>query len=135
MPYRVEGLNIGAPVRILLITSRESGRWVIPKGNPVGGLTSHTAAAVEARDEAGVVGLVCPTALGSYRYRKRRGNGAHLMADVEVFPLAVTSELARWKEQDQRERRWMSLSEAADLVHEPDLAALIRDFDATPLED
>lgn len=128
MPYRVEGLNIGAPVRILLITSRESGRWVIPKGNPVGGLTSHTAAAVEARDEAGVVGLVCPTALGSYRYRKRRRNGSSLMIDVDVFPLAVNTELHSWKEQAERERRWFSLVEAAEAVEEEDLRDLIRSF-------
>ena len=76
-------------------------------------------------------GAVCPTPLGSYRYRKRRGNGASLMADVEVFPLAVSEELAQWKEQDQRERRWVSLSEAASMVEEPDLRDLIRSFGAS----
>ena len=128
MPYRVEGLGIGAPVRILLVTSRESGRWVIPKGNPTAGLTPHAAAALEAKEEAGVVGLVCPTALGSYRYRKKRRNGSSLMFDVSVFPLAVNTELDAWKEQGQRERRWFSLVEAADAVEEEDLRDLIRSF-------
>ncbi|MFN4096703.1 MAG: DUF47 family protein [Sphingomonas sp.] len=113
---------------MMLVTSRGTGRWVIPKGNVANGTPPHLAAAEEAEEEAGVVGAACPTPIGAYRYRKRRGNGAHLMADVEVFPLAVTAELARWKEQDQRERRWFTLEEAADAVDEPDLSDLIRSF-------
>lgn len=95
------------------------------------GVTPHAAAAEEAEEEAGVCGAVCPTPLGSYRYRKRRGNGASLMVDVDVFPLAVSREMAAWKEQDQRERRWFSLSEAANAVDEPDLSDLIRSFGAS----
>lgn len=92
------------------------------------GLGPHAAAAIEAEEEAGVSGLVCPTPLGSYRYRKRRSNGASLMLDVDVFPLAVTRELDTWKEQSQRERRWFSLPEAANAVDESDLSDLIRSF-------
>ena len=128
MPYRTEGIAIDAPVRVLLVTSRESGRWVIPKGNPSAAMSAHTAAALEAKEEAGVIGLVCPTALGSYRYRKKRANGASLMFDVDVFPLAVNTELVSWKEQSQRQRRWFSLAEAAEAVDEPDLRDLIRSF-------
>ena len=128
LPYRTEGPRIDAPVRVLLVTSRESKRWVIPKGNPMAGMLPHAAAAIEAEEEAGVSGLVCPTPLGSYRYRKRRGNGASLMLDVDVFPLAVHRELSSWKEQSQRERRWFSLPEAADAVDESDLRDLIRSF-------
>jgi predicted phosphate transport protein (TIGR00153 family) len=118
-------------VRILLVTSRESGRWVIPKGNPPPGMVAHSAAALEAEEEAGVTGLVCPTPLGSYRYRKKRRNGAALMVDVDVFPLAVSRELEAWKEQGERERRWFDLAEAADAVDEPDLRDLIRSFGAS----
>jgi predicted phosphate transport protein (TIGR00153 family) len=128
LPYRTEGAAIDAPVRIMLVTSRDTGRWVIPKGNPNAGMPGHIAAALEAKEEAGVVGLVCPTALGSYRYRKRRANGASLMFDVDVFPLAVNTELDSWKEQSQRERRWFSLADAAAAVDEPDLRDLIRSF-------
>ncbi|HEX8215287.1 MAG TPA: DUF47 family protein [Allosphingosinicella sp.] len=131
LPYRTRGNAIDAPVSILLITSRESRRWVIPKGNPASGLAPHAAAAVEAEEEAGIRGAVCPTALGSYRYRKRRRNGASLMLDVDVFPLAVTQELDSWKERDQRERRWFPLAEAAEAVEEEDLAHLIRSFGAS----
>jgi hypothetical protein len=104
---------------------------VIPKGNAMPGLSDYAAAAVEAEEEAGVTGWVCPTPIGSYRYRKRRNNGSSLMADVEVFPLAVKQELPSWKEGAERERRWFSLAEAADNVNEPDLRDLIRSFAAT----
>lgn len=131
LPYRTEGAAIDAPVRILLITSRETRRWVIPKGNVSSGMAPHYAAAVEAIEEAGVNGAVCPIPLGSYRYRKRRKNGASLMVDVNVFPLAVTEELDQWKEKDERERRWFTLADAAEAVEEPDLRELIRSFGAS----
>lgn len=131
LPYRTEGEGLDAPIRILLVTSRETRRWVIPKGNPVKGLLPHQAAAEEAEEEAGVVGAICPTPLGSYRYRKRRGNGASVMIDVEVFPLAVNRELGDWKERRERERRWFSLKEAAEVVEEEDLRDLIRSFGAS----
>ena len=131
MPYRTAGRALNAPVSVLLVTSRESKRWVIPKGNLAAGAAPHLAAAVEARDEAGVVGAVCPTPLGSFRYRKRKGSGASLMADVAVFPLAVSAELDTWKEQSERERRWFNLADAANAVEEPDLADLIRSFGAS----
>ncbi|TDN79889.1 DUF47 family protein [Stakelama pacifica] len=115
----------------MLITSRGTGRWVMPKGNIGPGVAPHVAAATEAKEEAGVIGAICPVPLGSYRYRKLRRSGASLMADVEVFPLAVTDELSAWKEQHQRDRRWFSLAEAADAVDEPDLGELIRSFAAS----
>lgn len=131
MPYRTEGDGIDAPIHVLLVTSRETRRWVIPKGNVPSGLSPHQAAAAEAEDEAGVCGAVCPTPLGSYRYRKRRKTGASLMVDVDVFPLAVSRELARWKEQNERERRWFTLTEAVENVEEQDLRELMRSFGAT----
>ena len=131
MPYRTRDSGVDAPVSILLVTSRETRRWVIPKGNPTSGLTPHAAAALEAEEEAGVRGAICPTPLGAYRYLKRQRNGASRMLDVDVFPLAVTQELESWKESGQRERRWFQLAEAADAVEEPDLAALIRSFGAS----
>jgi uncharacterized protein len=134
LPYRSEGDLLDAQVSILLVTSRGTKRWVIPKGNAVAGLSPHAAAALEAEEEAGVIGAVCPTPIGAYRYRKKRGNGASLMVDVEVFPVSVTSELETWKEQHQRERRWFTLASAADAVEEPDLKALIRSFRASDIK-
>lgn len=128
LPYRQDTPAVDAPIRILLITSRGTGRWVIPKGKPLAKLPPHLSAAVEAEEEAGVIGAACPTPLGSYRYRKRQSSGASVWTDVEVFPFAVTEELDRWKEQHQRDRRWFTMAEAAEAVDEPDLRALIRSF-------
>lgn len=130
LPYRAESAAIDAPVRILLVTTRGTGRWVIPKGRPVGKLPPHASAAREAEEEAGVLGAACPTSIGSYRYRKRQTSGATVWTDVDVFPFAVTEELDQWKEQDERERRWFTLSDAAEAVDEADLRALIRSFGA-----
>ena len=129
LPYRTDTPDGG--VRVLLVTSRSTRRWVVPKGNIGGGMAPHVAAAQEAEEEAGVRGAICPTPLGSYRYRKLRGSGASLMVDVDVFPLAVTDELTGWKEQGERERRWFSLREAAEAVDEFDLRDLIRSFSAS----
>ena len=128
LPYRFAGVGKDGPTEIMLITSRGTGRWVIPKGNPLTGMDRHASAAVEAEEEAGVIGAVCPTSIGSYEYRKRRANGAAIMYNVEVFPLAVTRELDEWKEMDERERRWFTLDQAASSVDEPDLQAMIRSF-------
>jgi uncharacterized protein len=133
LPYRTEGDALDAPVSILLITSRETKRWVIPKGNLIAGLSPHAAAAHEAEEEAGVIGAACPTPLGAYRYLNTRKNGASLMLDVDVFPIMVTQELDEWEEQDQRERRWFPLADAADAVDEPDLRDLIRSFRASEI--
>lgn len=128
LPYRFGGPGKDGPTEIMLVTSRGTGRWVIPKGNPLTGMDRHASAAIEAEEEAGVIGAVCPTSIGSYEYRKRRANGAAIMYNVEVFPLAVTRELDEWKEMDERERRWFTFDEAAGAVDEPDLQALIRSF-------
>jgi predicted phosphate transport protein (TIGR00153 family) len=117
-------------VEVLLVTSRGTGRWVLPKGNRMKGLSPHAAAAREALEEAGIEGAACPAALGSYRYRKQLRTGAALMVDVDVYPFAVTAELAEWPERAQRERRWFPLPEAAKLVDEPDLRVLMRGFRA-----
>ena len=121
--------------QILMITSRETRRWVIPKGGRMVGKTDPEAAAQEAMEEAGVRGEMDPTSIGVFRYAKGLKDGGVRQCVVSVYPLEVLVQLGAWPEAHQRERRWMSLSEAADLVHEPDLAALIRDFDATPVTD
>lgn len=110
------------------MTSRRTHRWVLPKGNKMKGLPPHAAAEREAMEEAGVEGAICPTPLGSYRYRKLLDTGAALMVDVDVYPFAVTAEVPSWLEQNERERRWFRLADAARAVDEPDLRELIRSF-------
>jgi 8-oxo-dGTP pyrophosphatase MutT (NUDIX family) len=112
--------------RILLITSRETRRWVVPRGNPIRSLSPAESAAQEAFEEAGVRGTVSAAPLGSYRYDKRRRSGAIVTTEVQLFRLAVTEELDDWPEKGQRERRWVTPDEAAALVTEPDLQALLR---------
>jgi 8-oxo-dGTP pyrophosphatase MutT (NUDIX family) len=123
LPYRV-----GEGLEILLITSRDTGRWVLPKGWPMKGRAAYSAAAREALEEAGGKGKVSKGAIGAYSYGKRLSNGAVLACTVEVFPLAVGRQLKRWPEKGQRTVGWFNPSDAADLVREADLAALIRAF-------
>lgn len=112
-------------VEILLITSRETRRWVVPRGNPIAGLSPHEAAAEEAYEEAGVRGDVEPAVFGTYRYDKRRASGAVDEALVELFPLVVREILDEWPERHERERRWFPAEEAAGAVVEGELASLI----------
>ena len=88
LPYRKAGFGRKAPT-ILLVTSRQTGRWVVPKGNLMIGKAPHEAAAIEAEEEAGVRGIISPVSLGRFRYRKILAGGAYVMAEVELFPLAV----------------------------------------------
>jgi len=128
LPYRKIGQGSGAPVEVLLITTRETRRWIIPKGNIDFNMAPHVAAALEAEEEAGVRGKIGKKPLGSFRYRKRLVNGISVNAKVVVFPLAVSTELDDWQEKSWRERRWFPLAEAAEAVVEPDLRDLIRSF-------
>jgi len=125
LPYRLrDGLEL------LLISSRETGRWVLPKGWPMKGKKAHAAAAREALEEAGVKGKIGKSAVGTYSYGKRLANGAVVDCTVEVYPLAVERQLERWPEMNQRTCRWFSPSEAAGEVAEPELGALIKVFAA-----
>ena len=110
---------------ILLVTSRDTGRWVIPKGWPTKRLKAHEAAAREAMEEAGVSGKVGTTPIGSYRYHRphQAGDQPH---NVSVYLIAVRSALDHWPEEAQRERAWFSVSAAARRVAEPELRSLIR---------
>ena len=115
-------------LRLLLITSRETKRWVIPRGNPIFGLLPHHSAAQEAWEEAGVVGRLGATKIGAYRYEKRRRDGSTVPANVHVFPLHVTEQRSEWPEQGQRQTRWFTRDEAVAAVAEPGLKTLIQTF-------
>jgi 8-oxo-dGTP pyrophosphatase MutT (NUDIX family) len=116
----------GGEYQVLLVTSRESRRWVIPKGWPMKGRKPHEAAEREAYEEAGLVGQIGKRPLGFYLYEKRLKNRDSVLCQVKVFPLEVRKQLNRWPEQHERELRWFSPSDAADAVSEPGLAAIIR---------
>lgn len=115
-------------IEVLLVTSRESRRWIAPKGWPMKGRKPHRAAAIEAREEAGVVGRIGKEPAGHYTYDKRRAGGGVVPCRVAVYVLAVTGTLDEWREKGQRDLQWVSGEAAAALVHEPELAALIHDL-------
>jgi 8-oxo-dGTP pyrophosphatase MutT (NUDIX family) len=126
LPYRIEA----GQVRILLITSRGTRRWVIPKGWPMNGLKPNEAAAVEATEEAGVIGEIEAAPIGSYRYMKALKDAQEIAVQVIVFPLRVEGLEEDWKERGQRRSEWFRYQRAATLVAEPALSHLIQDFGA-----
>lgn len=119
-------------IQVLLVTSRDTGRWVLPKGWPMSGKPAQTAAAREAWQEAGVEGLVQAQPIGRYCYDKMRPNAVPLPCCVDVFALRVQRLKAAFPEHKQRHRKWFSAAEAASLVAEPDLAALLSGLHETP---
>ena len=126
LPYRIED----GRAEVLLITSRDTGRWVVPKGNPMTGLEPYEAAAQEAWEEAGVRGIACPTPLGRYRYWKRRRLGASRELSVALYCFLVTEQARDWPERHQRVTQWFDLAGAAGAVDEPELKDLIAGFRA-----
>jgi 8-oxo-dGTP pyrophosphatase MutT (NUDIX family) len=118
-------------LQVMLITSRGTGRWVLPKGWPMIGVSGVESAVQEALEEAGVVGEA-GAAIGRYSYDKALKDGSVRTLEVEVYPLAVSDELADWKESAERVRRWFTPAEAAGLVAEYELAELIAAFPAHP---
>ena len=117
-------------VEILLVTSRETRRWVTPKGGRMAGRTDAEAAAQEALEEAGVAGRVLDEPFGTFRYLKILKRRGARWCVVSVFPLEVTVEHEDWKEKSERTREWMSAAEAERRVEEPELKALIAAFAA-----
>lgn len=117
-------------IEVLLVTSRGTGRWVIPKGWPIKGKAADASAEQEAWEEAGVRGRVARNPIGVYGYGKRRNDGHVIDVQVEVFPLEVMHEDEDWPEKLQRERSWVGPSEAARAVDEPELRELILSFSA-----
>jgi len=109
--------------RVMLLTSRETRRWVIPKGWPIKGLKPHKAAEREAYEEAGLLGSVSKKPIGSYHYFKRLGDTFEACG-VEVFLMAVRGRAADWPEKGERDIAEVSLSEAADRVDERGLKAI-----------
>jgi 8-oxo-dGTP pyrophosphatase MutT (NUDIX family) len=118
----------GGVVEVLMITSRETRRWVIPKGGRMVGKTDPEAAAVEAYEEAGVQGVLEHEPIGHFRYAKRLRSGDDKACVVAVYPLEVLIQLGGFPEQGQRDLRWMDRDLAAESVQERDLAELIRGF-------
>jgi 8-oxo-dGTP pyrophosphatase MutT (NUDIX family) len=118
--------NRAGSVDVLLVTSRSGKRWVIPKGVVEPHLSPAESAAKEAWEEAGVRGSLRPESVGTYKYQKWGGT-----CTVEVFVLGVERLEDTWPEQASRQRRWVDVEEAAELVREDGLAAILRALSRT----
>ncbi len=119
-------------VEIMLVTSRGTGRWVLPKGWPERSEELFDAAAREAAEEAGLAGAVARQEIGRFYYEKRLASGAEWRCEVHVFPLEVELVAEKWPERKQRKRGWFTVDEAATRVSEPDLGELIAAFALDP---
>ncbi|MCA0927712.1 NUDIX hydrolase [Ruegeria profundi] len=111
---------------VLLITTRKSRRWIIPKGWLINGLTPSETAQQEAWEEAGIRGKCDVQAVGQFLYQKRHPKKGEVMCVVDVFPLFTTSVAARFPECKQRQRKWFSPRKAALQVNSSELAGLLR---------
>lgn len=117
-------------LQILLITSMKSRRWITPKGWPMKGRPPFMAAAMEAFEEAGIIGDISLSELIDYRYDKILKDGTALPCLVTLFGFRVRGTLTHWKEGARRTRRWFDVEDAAELIDDEELA----DFVATLVE-
>lgn len=126
LPWRLNG----DAVEILLITSRRTRRWIVPKGWPIEGLGAAGTAAREALEEAGISGEIDAAPLGAFHYFKLLRGDITMPCRVDLFPLKVTRQRKSWAEKEAREARWFAFPEAARRVTEPQLRRLILKFGA-----
>lgn len=122
IPFR---LDTRGDIEVMLVTSRTTRRFIVPKGWPMKGKSGRKAATIEAREEAGVLGKTLKQPAGTYSYWKRLAN-RFVRVDVIVYLLEVTEELADWQEARRRQRAWLTPADAAMLIDEPDLSTLVR---------
>ncbi|MSU90951.1 NUDIX domain-containing protein [Rhodobacteraceae bacterium 2CG4] len=119
-------------LRVLMVTSRDTGRWVVPKGWMMEGTEPWAAAEIEALEEAGAIGYIATESIGVYHYDKILDNGERLPCRVHVYPMMIEKLRRDWKERRQRTRRWFSPASAAKRVDEPELAELLRGLARKP---
>jgi 8-oxo-dGTP pyrophosphatase MutT (NUDIX family) len=119
---------------VLLVTSRETGRWVLPKGWAEKRLSGGKLAAKEAYEEAGIEGEVIGGRVGSYTYLKRLRREKTIECRVDVFPMRVSRLLDKWPEAKQRRREWFTLAQAALQVEEGELVTMLLHLAAPPRE-
>jgi 8-oxo-dGTP pyrophosphatase MutT (NUDIX family) len=129
MQYAALPFRMGPDGRpqVLLLTSRETKRWVIPKGWPMRGKKPREVAAQEAFEEAGLIGsMIGKQPAGSFHYAKELASGESILCQVKVFLLLVEQQVDDWPEREQRETRWFGAVDAAALVEEGGLAEILR---------
>ena len=116
-------------VQVLVISSRGTGRWILPKGWPMDGKTPAEAALQEAWEEAGVIGKVVSAPLGLYSYQKVQDHANDFPCIAVVYAVKVKSLSKDFPEAGERRVKWVGRKKAAKLVDEPELSQILRDFD------
>ena len=119
LPYRYEN----GKLKVMIVTSRRTGRWVFPKGS-MGKSEEWQAAAQEAYEEAGVSGTVDRTPLGRYLSLKVRGHEAWY-TDVALYPLKIEKFHKTFPEKAERKRKLVGMKKARKLLSQPEMAALV----------
>lgn len=126
LPYRFTETN---SLEVLLVTTRQTRRWIVPKGWPIKGLKPPKSAAREAYEEAGIRGTVGAKAIGVFSYEKGLdANGATIPCEVRVFPMIVNRQLDTWPEANEREARWFEQTKALSAIRDKELRELIKSF-------
>ncbi|AML50262.1 MULTISPECIES: NUDIX hydrolase [Falsihalocynthiibacter] len=115
-------------IQILLITSRRSRLWIVPKGWPINGKTPAQSAAIEAWEEAGAIGVMGDACIGLYSHTKKATKGEILPVMVSLFALQVKRTAKKFPEKSQRKRKWVSRKKAASMVSDPELGKILRGF-------
>jgi 8-oxo-dGTP pyrophosphatase MutT (NUDIX family) len=125
LPYR---FTRAGSLELLLVTTKQSKRWIIPKGRPIKGLKPAKAAAREAYEEAGVRGAVAEKSIGAFRFQKTLDGAPNVLCEVRVYPLNVKQQLRFWPEALQRTPRWFDAAEALSAVNDAGLQNLMSRF-------
>lgn len=123
----------GKKLKVCLVTSRRTGRWILPKGWPKRAATPQEAVAIEAWEEAGLKGKVHPRPLGVFSYLKRRGK-SRLPVIAVLYAMEVTKAHSKWPEKKERRRDWASPKKAAARLSDRQLASMVARFDPELLD-
>ncbi|KZM48310.1 NUDIX hydrolase [Labrenzia sp. OB1] len=106
---------------VLLVSTRDTGRLILPKGWPEKDKPAHQTAVIEAYEEAGVVGKAQAKPIGSFRSFKGLSDGLKIRTKVLVFMIRFEKQLEDFPEIGQRRCVWMPLSEAVEAADETPL--------------
>ena len=106
------------PDKVVLVTNRDGGKWIFPKGRIEKGRTDRAIAIEEAYEEAGVIGEL----LQKYKEIPTRSNKAK---SLRLYRMQVTSVLKDWPEMNMRKRVIVSFRRAERLLGE-ELAESLR---------
>ncbi len=116
---------VDGKIEIMLITSRERRRLIVPKGWPEKQMSGAAAAHREARDEAGVDGPIAEDPIGFFKYEKQMSGGYSVPCNVAVYPMLVRYQALKWPESKERKVAWYPIEEAARSVDDSDLGKLM----------